>query len=208
MEITKFVHSCLLVETNGKKLLVDPGNYTYESKALDVNALDGLDYLLITHEHPDHMYIPLIHKLLAKFPNLPIVTNSSAQEKLSQEGIKSTTESLEIIKTQTVPHERVFGTEPPANALFNIADVLTHPGDSLHFTSQTPVLALPVQAPWCSLTQAVDFAVSLKPQVVIPIHDWHWNDIARTAFYKRLDGYFGQQGIKFLTLETGQKVTV
>lgn len=208
MEITKYIHSCLLIEVDSKRLLIDPGNYTYESKTLDINVLEELNYLLITHEHPDHMYIPFIQEILARFPNLAILTNISAQEKLSAEGIKSTTDSLDIIKIQTVPHERVFGTESPANILFNIADTLTHPGDSLHFTSQTPVLALPVQAPWCSLTQTVEFAVSLKPQVVLPIHDWHWNDMARAAFYKRLDGYFTQQGIKFLSLETGQKVVV
>lgn len=208
MEITKFVHSCLLVELDNKRLLIDPGNYTFESKALDVNVLDRLDYLLITHEHPDHMYVSLIQEILAKFPDLSIITNSSAKEKLAAEGIVSTIESSEIIKTQTVPHERVFATDPPENILFNIADTLTHPGDSLHFTSTTPVLALPVQAPWCSLTQAVEFAISLKPQVVLPIHDWHWNDTARVAFYKRLEDYFAKNGIKFLSLETGQKVVV
>lgn len=208
MEITKYVHSCLLVEVNGKRILTDPGNYTYDSKTLDINTLEKLDYLLITHEHPDHMYIPFVQEILAKFPDLAILTNLSAQEKLRAEGIKSTTDSLDIIKVETVPHERVFGTEPPANILFNIADVLTHPGDSLHFTSQTPVLALPVQAPWCSLTQAVEFAVSLKPQVILPIHDWHWNDVARAAFYKRLEEYFAKNGIKFLSLETGQKVVI
>lgn len=208
MEITKYVHSCLLIEINGKTILIDPGNYSYDAKVLDINALEKLDYLLITHEHSDHMYIPFIQEILAKFPNLPIITNSSAQEKLTAEGIKSTTESVDIIKIQTVPHERVFGTEPPTNVLFNIADTLTHPGDSLHFASQTPILALPVQAPWCSLTQVVEFAVSLKPQVVLPIHDWHWNDAARAAFYKRLEDYFAKNGIKFLSLETGQKVVV
>lgn len=208
MEITKYVHSCLLININGKTILIDPGNYSYDSKALDINILEKLDYLLITHEHPDHMYLPFIQEILAKFPDLTIVSNSSVQGKLSAEGIKSTTDSVDIIKVQIVGHERVFGTEPPANMLFNIADTLTHPGDSLHFTSQTPILALPIQAPWCSLTQAVEFAISLKPQVILPIHDWHWNDVARTAFYKRLEEYFAKNGIKFLSLETGQKVVI
>lgn len=208
MEITKYIHSCLLIKIKGKTILIDPGNYTYDSKALDINTLKKLDYLLITHEHPDHMYIPFIKEILAKFPDLSIVTNPSAQGKLSAEGIKSTTDSVGIIKIQKIPHERVFATDPPENILFNIADILTHPGDSLHFTYQTPVLALPVQAPWCSLTQAVEFAGSLKPQVILPIHDWHWNDIARAAFYKRLAEYFAKAGIKFLSLETGQKEVV
>lgn len=208
MEVTKYIHSCLLIEIDGKNILIDPGNYSYESKTLNINNLKKLDYLLITHEHPDHMYVPFIKELTGKFPNLPIITNPSGKEALSKEGITATTKGSEFIKVEDVPHERVFGTEPPQNILFNMGDILTHPGDSLHFTAHTPILALPVQAPWCSLTQAVELAVSLKPEVILPIHDWHWNETARETFYKRLETYFATQGIKFIGLKTGEKVTL
>lgn len=208
MKVTKYIHSCLVVETDGKKVLIDPGNYTYEAKVLNIDTLGKLDYLLITHEHPDHMYIPFIKEILAIFPNLPVITNSSARAVLSKEGITAEENSPEFIKTETVLHERVFGTEPPENMLFNVGNSLTHPGDSLHFTSKTPILALPVQAPWCSLTQAVELGESFKAQVILPIHDWHWNDIAREAFYKRLEGYFASKGIKFIGLKTGETVSI
>lgn len=208
MEVTKYIHSCLLIEIDGKNILIDPGNYSYESKTLDINNLDRLDYLLITHEHPDHMYIPFIKEITGRFPNLPIITNPSTKEVLSKEGIIATSEGTEFIKTEIIPHEKVFGTEPPQNVLFNVGDMFTHPGDCLHFTSHTPILALPVQAPWGSLTQAVELAVSLKPEVILPIHDWHWNEAAREAFYKRLQNYFANQGIKFIGLKTGEKVSI
>lgn len=154
MEVTKFIHSCLLVEIEGKKILFDPGNYTAEANVLDVNNLDNLDYLLITHEHPDHMYIPLIKKILNKFPSLQIITNPSAKALLEKEGISASIEPTDLIKVEKVPHERVFGSEAPANVLFKVGD-FTNPGDSFHFSSSTKVLALPLQAPWGSLTQAV-----------------------------------------------------
>lgn len=207
MQITKYLHSCLLVEEVGKKFLLDPGNYTAEAKVLNINNLDKLDYLLITHEHQDHMYIPLIKKILLKFPDLAIITNPSAKKLLEKEGINSSTKATDLIKVESVPHEKVFGGEPPMNILFRIDD-LTHPGDSLHFNSSTKILALPVQAPWGSLTQAVKLAVSLKPKVILPIHDWYWNDIARELFYKRLESYFATLGIKFIGLKTGVQVTV
>lgn len=208
MKISKYIHSCLLVEEGNKRILIDPGIYTYEAKALDVNSLPQLDSILITHEHPDHMHPPFMKEIVNKFPNAQIITNPAAAELLNKEGLKASSKENDIVKIEEVPHERVFGSEPPKNVLFNIFSKLSHPGDSLHFSLRTPTLALPVQAPWCSLTEAVEKAVSLKPKVIIPVHDWHWNDSARSTFYKRLDGYFGDFGIKFEGLEAGESVEV
>lgn len=208
MKVIKYIHSCLLLEIGDKKILIDPGNYSYEEKVLNINSLDKLDYLLITHEHADHMYIPFIKEILNKFPEVPIITNSSAKDLLEKERITCSLKRSDFIKMEVIPHERVFGSEPPQNILFNVGGQITHPGDSLNFNLKTRVLALPVQAPWCSLTQAVEFAVLQKPEVILPIHDWHWNENAREAFYKRLDIYFASHGIKFISLNAGGTVSI
>ena len=208
MKISKHIHSCLLIEEDTKKILVDPGIFTFESKALDINSLNKLDYVLITHEHPDHMHIPFIKEIKNKFPEVQFISNNYVAKLLKEEGIEVNTESNNELKIKEVPHEKVFGTEPPKNVLFNIFGKLTHPGDSLHFSLETPVLALPIQAPWASLTEAVNKGFELKPKVIIPIHDWHWNDDARNTFYKRLIDYFGQKGIEFKGLQTGEVLEV
>ena len=202
MKISKHVHSCLLIKDQGITIIIDPGNYSYEEKALDMDGIEKLDYILITHEHPDHMHAPFIKELLGRFPDAKIITNSSAKTLLETEGISASTQGNEIVISSPTPHEKVFGIEPPENVQFSVFGKLTHPGDSLSFRLETPVLALPVQAPWGSLTAAVDYAVSLKPEVIIPIHDWHWNEKARKAFYIRLEKYFAAQGIKFAPLTT------
>src|SRR3954470_11483178 len=51
MRITKFGHSCVRLEHDGKTVVLDPGMFT------DAEALDGADAVVITHEHPDH-YLP------------------------------------------------------------------------------------------------------------------------------------------------------
>lgn len=208
MIITKHSHSCLLIKEQNQTILIDPGNYTYEEKALDINSLEKLDYILITHEHPDHMYMPFIKELVEKFPQVKIITNSSAVEVLKKEGVLASTEQSSDIQISSTPHERVFGVVPPENIQFSLFNKLTHPGDSLHFKLNTPILALPLQAPWCSLTEAVEYAVSLHPKIVIPIHDWHWNDSAREAFYERLTKYFGDNGIEFNPLGRGEELAV
>ena len=208
MQITKFIHSCLLLEEDGTSILIDPGNYTAEAGVLNISTLDALDYLLITHEHADHMDLSLIKEIIKKFPNIKIISNNSVASLLDKEGIKALTESDQMIKMETVTHEKVFGSTPPENVMMTIAEKLVHPGDSHHFKTKAPILALPVQAPWGSLTEAVELAESLKPEVILPIHDWHWNDKARDMLYKRLEDYFAKIGIRFIPLRTGEMVEI
>ncbi len=208
MTISKHIHSCLLVKENGLDVLIDPGNFTYEEKGLDLDNLGKLDYMLITHEHADHMHVPFIREILKKFPSVKIITNPSAAEILKKEGIDAGTDAVQGIALSETHHEKIFGMTVPQNVQFSIFNKLTHPGDSLHFNLYTHVLALPLQAPWGSLTEAVEYALSLKPQVIIPIHDWHWNEKARESFYQRLEKFFGENDIDFKSLKTGEEVTI
>lgn len=203
MRVTKFLHSCLLVEDQGKTFLFDPGNFTDEANVLDLNKISNIDYILITHEHADHMFPSLIKKVLEKFPELIIITNNSATAVLENEGITASTETPDFIQTEIIPHEKIFGGEVPQNLKFTVNNLLTHPGDSFAFDQTTKVLALPLQAPWGNVTQAAELGVKLKPEIVLPIHDWHWKDEVRVSIYKRLEDFFNKQGIKFIPLETG-----
>lgn len=202
VKVTKFVHSCLLVEDSGKTFLFDPGNYTDQANVLNLDSIK-LDYLLITHEHPDHMYIPLVRKISGKFPEVSIITNPSAQLVLKNEGIEVSGKVPDFITIEKIPHGKIFGSEVPENIKFILNNILTHPGDSFSFNQTSKILALPVQAPWGSLTEAVELATKLKPEIILPIHDWHWRDEARVMLYRRLTDYFNNLGIRFISLETG-----
>lgn len=206
MKVTKFVHSCLLIEEGELKILVDPGEYSFTEKALEIEKLPSLDYILITHEHADHMYISGIKQILEEFPKVKIITNPSAGEVLKKEGIEVSQELPDFIKIKEVPHEEIPFGAVPENFQFDFFNKLTDPGDSHSFTGSLEILALPIQAPWGSTTQAVAAALKVKPKIIIPIHDWHWNDNAREGMYKRLEDFFTGQGIKFIPLKTGEPV--
>lgn len=208
MKVSKHTHSCLLIKEDNKTILIDPGIYSVEDKSMTIDLLSRLDYLLITHEHQDHMHIPFIKLLINKFPGVQIISNQSVVDILSKENIKVTVSDNEIVEAVNAPHEHVFGLPQFENTLFNVFSVLTHPGDNLSFDKSCRVLALPVQAPWGSLTQAVEKAIEVKPEYIIPIHDWHWHDNARSAFYTRLTDYFSEYDIKFLGLQNGEEITI
>ena len=51
MKITKYPQSCVMVEINNKKILIDAGGLKYQEKYFE--AWKKADIILITHKHPD-----------------------------------------------------------------------------------------------------------------------------------------------------------
>jgi len=204
MKISKYLHSCLLVEDRGKTILIDPGVFTAQEKALDLSQIKSLDYLLFTHEHPDHMYLPFVKEIVAKFPEVKIITNDSIVTILQKEDIKASSTQDAIVKLESVPHEKLWDSKIPENTLITVFDKLATPGDSHHFSTSVDVLALPIQAPWGSTTDAINLVLSLKPKMIIPIHDWMWKDGFRQMMYQRLAEFFKTKGIDFKSPKTGE----
>jgi hypothetical protein len=66
-----------------------------------------------------------------------------------------------------------------------------------------PVLALPIVAPWGSTRRAAELALELKPQYVLPIHDWFLSAEARKWTYDALAGIFAGAEIELLRAENG-----
>jgi len=211
MKITKFVHACLLVETQDRTALFDPGMF---STSLIPEALARLDDIFITHAHPDHMDIPLVKALRLRFPAVRITAPADAQATLAAGGIGDVqTTPPAGVRFFTAPHETVkpMGlTDPPQEIGVHYLDRLSHPGDSHHFSESMPILALPVSAPWGSTVGAVRAVLELvrRPQYILPIHDWHWRSEARLQTYERLKERFAAEGITFCSLIDGEPVTL
>jgi L-ascorbate metabolism protein UlaG (beta-lactamase superfamily) len=208
LKVTKFVHACLLVETPDRTAVFDPG--TMSEAALDVDKLARLDDIFITHIHGDHMSVPLLKKLIAKFPTVRITTTDEAVKQLATEAIKATTTPPVGVSFFDSPHESVaplFG-EPPQEIGIHYLDTLSHPGDSHSFHETKAVLALPITGPWGSTIKALNLALELKPKHVLPIHDWHWNNQARAQTYDMFERVLSEQGITFHKLAAGQPVEI
>jgi L-ascorbate metabolism protein UlaG (beta-lactamase superfamily) len=177
MRITKIGHCCLLIETKGLRILTDPG--TYSTKQDEVT---GVNVILITHEHADHLHIDSLKRVLAKNPEARIVTNNAVASILREEGVGDMiiVENGEVSAIESIQFAG-FGDEhatiyPEWNNVQNtgylIDNKLFYPGDA--FTDPecpVDVLALPVAGPWMKISEAVDYAKKLKPRVCFPVHD-------------------------------------
>lgn len=208
MKITKLGHACLLVEMPApvnRTVLFDPGNWS----KVNIDSLVYLDDIVVTHEHGDHMDIELIKRLQEKFPHARIKAPDSVTRQLNENEVRTVNEAVEGLVGFVAPHADggpLFNT--PENMGVHYVDKLTHPGDSLQFDKTCPILALPVTAPWGATVDAVKLAIQLKPQYVIPVHDWHWSEEARAMMYDKLEKIFKAEGITFCKVENGKPIVL
>jgi L-ascorbate metabolism protein UlaG (beta-lactamase superfamily) len=75
-----FGHACILIESNGVSMLFDPVlSYTYENDISRYTYLDlpeTIDYVLITHDHQDHVLFETLLQIRHKVKNIIVPRNS------------------------------------------------------------------------------------------------------------------------------------
>lgn len=211
MKITKFVHSCILVETDDYTVLFDPGQFSYESKLFSLDKVNRLDAIVITHEHFDHFSLPFVQSVVQKFPDACVISTEKVVADLQAAGIKNavceSNKRLHVFSTEKHASLAPIG-QAPDNIAVHFDDKLTVGGDRHDLEESKDVLALTVTAPWGSMMDAASMALELKPKVVFPVHDWHWNEQARSGAYDTLESFFKQHGIKFIKPIDGQSFEV
>lgn len=209
MKITKLGHSCLIVEEGSARILIDPGGWT--SGLESVRDINGI---LITHEHQDHVSLPAVQTLLKNNPGIPTYTNHSVVEILKKEGVAAHVledgESADIkgvtITGSGSEHALIHKDWPcPHNTGYFIGERLFHPGDALMVPKRpVEVLALPVIAPWMTLSDGIEFAKAVKPKICFPIHDAMLR-ADRMGPWRLLPGeLLPKSGIEFVDIKDGE----
>lgn len=178
MKIQKLGHCCLVIEHKGKRILTDPGSYTVDAQA----GLTGIDFILFTHEHQDHYHLESLQAILKNNRRAVIFANNSVSELLAKENIAHTLiKHKEKFALGDIPavgigekHAILHRSIPQSNNLgFFIDGRLWYPGDA--FTDpkvgKIEILALPIAGPWMKISEGLDYAIDLKPQVAFPVHD-------------------------------------
>lgn len=208
MQITKFGHSCLLVEEADARILTDPGIWN------PVPEVEGVDAILITHEHQDHCDVAQLQAILTKNPSARVITHAAVAKILRDAGIPSETinpgqpvmvngVSVESFGTE---HAVIYGASPCRNTGYLIAGKLFAPGDALHDVpgKAVEVLALPTGGPWMKISEAIDYAKKIQPKAVFPIHDAMYTDeYARAVGSRWIGGTLAGEDIAFRDLSPG-----
>jgi L-ascorbate metabolism protein UlaG (beta-lactamase superfamily) len=207
MRITKFGHCCLLIEESSLRVLTDPGNYN------ETPNITNLDVILITHEHADHCHLESLKEILANNKDVEVISHKAVAEILSKIDIPCTIigdgEQIErkriSISSHGTKHAHLHPSLPTCqNTGYFIAAKFYYPGDCFHNPERkVDILALPVSGPWMKLSEAVDYAKELKPQIAFPVHDGMLKDNALGSSRRIPQQILEPLGIQFKDLQLG-----
>jgi hypothetical protein len=207
-EIRRLTDSCLLVTTDDHATLFDPGFHTFQEGEVDLDSIGDVTRVLVTHEHGDHVNPDFVKWLIDRRKDLVVYSNQAVADLLDKHAILVSTEVPSGTGVEDVLHEQLPNGARPPNRSYTIEGLFTHPGDSREPTVSAPIMALPLIAPWGSVTGAVEFARRLAPQQVIMIHDFYLSEKGRARIRDMAGGVLAEDGIEMLDLDWGQSISL
>ena len=216
MKITKFEHSGFMVEDSGKILLCDPVEFeNHFPNLMNVIAI------IVTHKHNDHLQPGII----GRFPNAKVFSTIDSSMLLpnaviAQDGSIQDVENfhLEFFGESHTPV--VDGKAPCQNVGVVINDTIVNPGDSFDLpakfdtsvsgqaTGRPKVLFAPLSAPWCKISETVDFVRRARPENVIPFHDSVLSELGKGFNNNVLKSACEDLGANFAPLKVGESLTI
>lgn len=198
INITLFKHASLAIEYDGLEIYVDPVTKVGDTE-IDYTAMPKADYILVTHEHWDHLDPKAIEELSK--PATKIILNATSEKQLGKGEIMGNNQEMNLadgIKLESVaaynitPGREKFHPKGNGNGY-----ILNIDGDRIYIAGDTediPEMAdiknidvafLPVNQPYTmTIDQAEKAALTIKPKILIP---YHYSDTPIEELKERLD---------------------
>jgi L-ascorbate metabolism protein UlaG (beta-lactamase superfamily) len=182
VRLTKYSHACVRLERDSAVLVIDPGKFS------EPVALDGVDAVLVTHEHMDHLDVDQLADALAKRPSVALYTHPDVVPKLAGlDGAITTVQSGQsfqaagfAVRAYGGLHAEIHPEIPRVvNLGFLVEDAVYHPGDSFDVPEDTSVdtLFVPISGPWLKLSESVKFIRQVAPRRALALHDSLLSDL-------------------------------
>ena len=210
MRLTKFGHSCLLVEEGRTRVLLDPGSFSE-----GFETLEGLTAVCLTHQHVDHLDPERVRPLLDRNPGVRVVSDEGSADALGEAGadVEVVHDGDELalgglaLRVVGRDHAAVHPEVPVVpNVGYLLGGRLFHPGDALTMPGEpVEVLAVPAGAPWLKLADAVDYLRKVGPRVAVPVHEKVLSEVGISSHYRLLE-QLGGPGTAFRVLDDGRPV--
>jgi L-ascorbate metabolism protein UlaG (beta-lactamase superfamily) len=167
-------------------LLIDPGVWA------EAEAYDGVNDILVTHEHHDHVDAERLATVHTLNPRLRVFAPTAVADKLV--GLGDSVVTVRVgdefvangfsVLAVGGSHAEVYEGLPGCPNLGYIVDgSVYHPGDALHVPRKAlSTVLVPAGAPWLKLAEALDFVRAIGPRRAFAIHDAMLSDIGRQGF--------------------------
>lgn len=219
MRIYKYVHSCLVFELDGHKLLFDPGTFTFAEGIVTPEMFADVNSIIITHTHPDHLDTPNLKKI-CQLSKATVYTNMEVGTAIQKAGINYSLIDEGIFnigpfKLEAIPvvHEPLLDSPIPQMTGFIINDKVLHPVDSMEpkLTAYKGIelLILVTMAPFATELKIADFGDKVKPKKILPVHDGFAKDFFVKQRFENYTKHFKKSDIEFLEIsKPGDSITI
>jgi L-ascorbate metabolism protein UlaG (beta-lactamase superfamily) len=175
MLLTKFGHSCVRLEKDGARIVIDPGIWAGPDVLVEANAV------LITHEHVDHADDETVKVALATDPDLRLWASESVARQFAEFGDRVSAvhdgDAFDAVGFDV----HVYGSDHAfldaavpivPNTGFAVDGEVFHPGDSFTVpAAQIPTLLVPVSGPWLKFSDVAGYIRAYEPDRAYWIHD-------------------------------------
>ncbi len=210
MRITKLGHACVRIEYDDTTIVLDPGSFT------EPDAVDAVDAVLITHEHPDHYLADHLRRTDAP------VFAVEAVGRLIRDEAPDVAERLTVVEPGSsfkAAGIAVRGVgelhaeiHPELARISNCGYVLRlgdatvyHPGDALTLPGEAvDVLLAPVCAPWMRVADGVEFARAVGAARNLAIHDRVFSGLGLGVADSLFGRFLGEDGLDYVRRADGE----
>lgn len=205
MKITKFEHSGFAVEKDGKTLVYDP--VEFEQKLSELANVVGI---IITHKHGDHCQPAVIERIKAANPAAELIVSAQTAEMVNGASVAMAGDTRDVSGFKLDffgrDHAAIIPGQVPCDNIGVVIDgLLVNSGDSFDLPDVQPkVLLAPIAAPWCRVSETIDFVKKARPEVVIPFHDAVLSPLGMTFNCNWLKNACAEIGTEFVQLGVGE----
>ena len=211
LSITKFGHACVRIDHDHGRgaLVIDPGVMSPEA-----GILDGVDHVLITHEHFDHFDGDRLAAAMRANPHLSVYTCPGVARHLTpvadrvrvvRQGETFTVAGFDVSVVGEKHHVSHPDVPPVDNVGFLIDGEVLHPGDFLPPLT-VGTLLVPGQAPWMTISDLIRYLRAVKPRRALAIHDGLLSDWGLRVLDETLAREAAALGVEVRRLAVGESV--
>jgi L-ascorbate metabolism protein UlaG (beta-lactamase superfamily) len=175
MLLTKFGHSCIRLEKDDLRLVIDPGIWA------GPDVLAGASAVLVTHEHADHVDEEAVRAALTADRGLRLWASEAVAARLAEfadqvravhhgDAFSAAGFDVHVYGSEHALLDRAVPIVP--NTGFAIDGEIFHPGDSFTVPEdKIPTLLVPVSAPWLKFSDIASYIRTVEPARGYWIHD-------------------------------------
>lgn len=209
MQLTKYPQSCVILEKDDQRVLIDPGSFMADK--FSAGELPEFAAIILTHRHPDHANPDFIRAVLAR-KSVPVYANQDTKELLGElvSDVIAPGDTVPVasfnVTAYDMPHCLLpDGSAGPPNNGYVFDGTFLHAGDGVSVEDLTVAnAAIAIAGPDLSLKDAADLIKAVGATKVIPIHYSIFSDDKPLGAIGLIK--FGAPGVEIITLDNAETI--